>query len=190
MHPQMYDPQNPHKVQFIIQPYLVNAVYGYVYPETCPATNFGRPCYPVPCNPEEFAKLCLAKGLGIQDVVSLAPIWLLDPCGNKVGSRPGPLAIEDYIHAYYAAKNPISVGGRLAELAGKATVNPKLGPEGRIFTHTDLMTDHDSLCSDDADFVMMLRTNSGCETMEPVKMANIKQEADMMNIKQEPEAEH
>ena len=193
MHPQLYDHRNTHKINFIIQSYLVNAVHGYIHPETCPASNFGRPCCLVSCNPETLAKLCLDNGLGIEDVVSLAPIWLLDQSGNKIGCRPGPLAIEDYIHAYYAAKNPISVGAQLAKLAGKATMSPKLGPEGRIFSHTDPLADHGSLWNVDVDPVL-LRGECGCSSSDNApksdETVHTKQEAEMTSIKQESEAEH
>lgn len=196
MHPQLYDPQKSHDVQFITHDYSVNAVHGCIYPLKCPASNFGRPCLWVPFEPWTYAKFCIENEFDITDAVAHAPVWLLDQHGNKVGSKPGPLAVEDYIYAYYAAKNPVSVGSRLLVLTYKAPISPKLGSEPRIFTRTEPVAHDVSQGGAGINFGHDSHTDSGYDSLKEAKtmstkpetqMENVEHEADSAKIKQEPQ---
>lgn len=116
------------------------------------------------------------------DVVAHAPVWLLDQYGNKVGSKPGPLAVENYIYAYYAAKNPVSVGSRLLVLGYKAPMSPKLGSKPRIFTRTELMADdvsrNDAKLNSGDDH----RTDSGYASIRDAEAMSTKPETQMENV--------
>ncbi|KAK3705474.1 hypothetical protein LTR37_013291 [Vermiconidia calcicola] len=58
------------------------------------------------------AQFCMQNGLVIAEVVAMAPAWIFDVNGNKVGARTRPWRVSDYICEYYRAKNAIATSSK------------------------------------------------------------------------------
>ncbi|KAK3715875.1 hypothetical protein LTR37_006858 [Vermiconidia calcicola] len=58
------------------------------------------------------AQFCMQNGLGIAEVVAMAPAWIFDTNGNKVGARTKPWRVSDYICDYYRAKNLVATSSK------------------------------------------------------------------------------
>jgi hypothetical protein len=85
----------------------------------------------MPGDPIAFANFCLKNGLGIEDVAALAPAWIFDIHGNKVGSKSFPWRVTEYISAFYMVKNPIATRNRIRIARREKKMSRKLGGGSR-----------------------------------------------------------
>ena len=111
MHPQVCHPANVHKT---VLTYHTAKSTGLQLPPKCPATKYRQPCIAVPEDPIDFAHFCINHRLGIVDVAALAPAWVFDISGDKVGSKPSPRSVTDYVVTFYIVKNPVAMSNRLS----------------------------------------------------------------------------
>lgn len=107
---------------------------GFRIPATCPnqihqdngLTNT-EACIRVPTHPPTFALYCLSRNLAISDVVALAPAWVFDIEGKKIGSQARPWRVTDYVVAYYMARNPVAKRNRVSKMARVKRMSRKPG---------------------------------------------------------------
>ena len=79
----------------------------------CPGSKSDRACLRIPLKPLAFALYCAHKKLNTSDVVALAPVWIYDLEGKKIGTRTRPWSLSDYIAAWYRVKNPNAMKNRV-----------------------------------------------------------------------------
>lgn len=76
---------------------------------TCPASKLGRPCSTVPQQPAKFAEYCMSKNISLEDAIAIAPAWLYNLQGDRIGTRRQPWRLNDYVIALGLARNPLAL---------------------------------------------------------------------------------
>ena len=102
----------PRNVHTILVPYHGSELKALQLPSKCPVSVCGGPHTAVPDEPTAFASYCVKNGMAFVDAISIAPAWVFDVQGKKVGAKPHPYRITDHVTQFYIAKNPIAMGGR------------------------------------------------------------------------------
>ena len=108
VHPQNCNPSN---MILLTTPYS----YGLGLPSTCPGSKPGRSCLVTSADPSDFAEFCITKKTDLVDAISMAPAWLYNLEGDKIGTRARPWCLSDYVVALVLRNNPNAVQERLRE---------------------------------------------------------------------------
>ena len=115
----------PRNVHTILVPFHGSELKALQLPSKCPVSVCGGPHKTVPDEPTAFASYCVKNGMAFVDAISIAPAWVFDVQGKKVGAKPHPYRITDYVTQFYIAKNPIAMGNRFGTSLSENAMSPE-----------------------------------------------------------------
>lgn len=112
---------NPQDLAIYLTPFTTDDTE---LPSACPASKLGRTCTAIDPHPKRFAEYCISNKIAIEDAIAMAPAWLYDLQGNKIGTRTWPWRLSDYVVALGLAKNPQALQYRNLSKKRKANEGP------------------------------------------------------------------
>ena len=63
-------------------------------------------------HPVAFAEFCIEKHINLVDAIAMAPAWIYNLDGDKIGTSTRPWRLSDYVVALGLARNPIALQRR------------------------------------------------------------------------------